>query len=173
MLSRDLWYTFDQMLLDHIMDQEEKTDERPEVLFDWVSYYKGMGLICPISMEARAQLQNLVSQVRINEYEFRAWTNEEIRRDSILIRLPPRYRDRSADSIFASIMRANPIAADDLQVEACDVRNVETGERLLRLHIERPALIALWERGGEIQLGPWMLPVWYRGKPLRDADDIQ
>ena len=88
-ISRDLWHTFDQVLLDLIMDEEEKSDRPPVVLFEWVSYSKGMGLICPVSMEARTRLQELVSRVRINDFEFRAWAAEETRPDFIVIRLPP------------------------------------------------------------------------------------
>ena len=147
-LSRELWQTFDRRLTNHLMDQERDDTPPPPVCFEWVSYYKGMGLFCAKNMEQRAFLQAIVSQVKVADYEFQAWSREEIRDDYIALRIPQRYRDRAPGSLYASIMRANPIAVEDLQVESCELRSPESGERLLRLRISREALLALKERGG-------------------------
>ena len=158
-------------MTDKITDSQP-TDAPPPLIFEWASYHKGMGLLCTTSLEYRTYVQNIIDEIVVANHRFRAWSREELRHEHIALLINTRHRERSSHDLYVMIMRANPISTEDLQVESCDLRSTETGERLLRLRISCEAFRALKERGGMIQLGIHQYPAYYKGKPLKDAEDL-
>jgi len=162
-MSRDTWRVLYEKLQEKCLNLVLEGKTAPNI--EWSGFKAGVGFIAPVNAESRAIVQDLVKDIKVAEFSFRAWARgEKGKYVQLTIRVPATMNPEtfSAGKVLQAAILLNKLPEEKHVIYSCTSISKNCKDRILKFGAEVELFNAIKAKNGQLYVAASKLEVHLR-----------